>query len=81
MNSVEWSGDWSGLDWTTGLEYWTETACMAWTIANYKFLSYYFSDYLDYYDIFVHSIANFKYSRPIIIKVRGHPYCACAYLR
>ena len=23
MNSVEWSGDWSGLDWTTGLDYWT----------------------------------------------------------
>ena len=23
MNSVEWSGDWSGLNWTTGLDYWT----------------------------------------------------------
>ena len=23
MNSVEWSGDWSGLEWTTGLDYWT----------------------------------------------------------
>ena len=48
MNSVEWSGvetgvdwigllDWiTGLDYWTGVEYWTETVCMAWT--NYKFL-------------------------------------------